>query len=72
MRWLDHLGLVMDDQQYALMEAELHAVEEPYFVARPTHDNIKSRRIFRDAFERAWKARLKLESEERWKDLIAK
>ena len=62
----------MDELQYALMELALAEAEEQYFVARPSHDNIESRKIFRDAFERAWKARLKLESEEAWKNLIAK
>ncbi len=45
----------MNERQIAKMEAEMINSEDNYFEARSHIDHKSHRKVFEDAFERAWK-----------------
>lgn len=45
----------MNETAIAEMESFANGMEDAYFNARPTFDDVKARQLFRAGFERAWK-----------------
>ena len=60
-----NLEKTMDEheKQIALMEAEMAAAEDDFFLARPQIDNLDRRNIFRAGFKRAWDLMVKWAAE---------